>query len=250
MDLKLAGKRALVTGATRGIGRAIAGQLAAEGARVSICARNAGDVEAAVKADGLAYGQACDVARPKALEDWITASAKALGGIDILVANASALAAGATPEAFKDAYQVDLMHTVNAATVALPWLEQSASGAIVAIASISGVEDYGYDEAAYGTMKAALLYYMKTLSGELAPRGIRANVVSPGTTYFKDGFWHHMEIEDPAAFRHAMDNNPMGRMATPEDIANAVCFLSGEAASFITGVNLVVDGGYTKRVQF
>ena len=250
MDLKLKGKRALVTGATRGIGRAIAAQLASEGAAVSICARNRRDVEAAVKADGLAFGEACDVSRRAELEGWIDASARHLGGIDVLVANASALTAGATADAFKQAFETDLMHTVNAVTMALPWLEQSASGAIVVISSISGVEDYGYDEAAYGTMKAALLYYVKTLSRELAPRGIRANVVSPGTTYFTDGFWHHMEIEDPAAFASAMDNNPMGRMASPQDIANAVAFLAGEPASFITGVNLVVDGGYTRRAQF
>ncbi len=250
MDLKLKGKRALVTGATRGIGRAIAAQLAGEGAHVSICARHRGDVEETVKADGLAFGQACDVSRRGELEGWIDASAKHLGGIDVLVANASALTAGATAEAFKEAFETDLMHTVNAVTMALPWLEQSVSGAIVAISSVSGVEDYGYDEAAYGTMKAALLYYVKTLSRELAPRGIRANVVSPGTTYFIDGFWHHMEIEDPATFANAMDNNPMGRMASPQDIANAVAFLAGEPAAFITGVNLVVDGGYTRRAQF
>jgi len=250
MDLKLHGKRALVTGATRGIGRAIAALLAGEGAAVSICARNRRDVDEAVKADGFAFGKACDVSRPAELEGWIEASARHLGGIDVLVANASALTAGATPEAFREAFETDLMHTVNAVTMALPWLEQSAAGAIIAISSVSGVEDYGFDEAAYGTMKAALLYYIKTLSRELAPRGIRANVVSPGTTYFTDGFWHHMEIEDPAAFRNAMDNNPMGRMASPQDIANAVAFLAGAPASFITGVNLVVDGGYTRRAQF
>ena len=250
MDLKLKGKRALVTGATRGIGRAIAAQLAGEGAAVSICARNRGDVEETVKADGLAFGQACDVSLRPELKGWIDASARHLGGIDVLVANASALTAGATAEAFRQAFETDLMHTVNAVSMALPWLEQSASGAIVVISSVSGVEDYGYDEAAYGTMKAALLYYVKTLSRELAPRGIRANAVSPGTTYFKDGFWHHMEIEDPAAFKATMDDNPMGRMATPEDIANAVAFLAGEPAAFITGVNLVVDGGYTRRAQF
>jgi NAD(P)-dependent dehydrogenase (short-subunit alcohol dehydrogenase family) len=249
MDLQLNGKRALVTGGTRGIGRAIAVALAGEGADVSICARRGDEVAATVTAAGLAFGQACDVSKPDQLKAWIAASARHLGGIDIVVANASALASGASPEAFAQAFEVDLMHTVNAASLALAWLEKSAAGAIVAIASISGVEDYGYDEAAYGAMKAALLYYIKTLSGELAPRGIRANVVSPGTTYFRDGFWHKVEQDDPAGFAKAMANNPMGRMASPQDIAKAVIFLASPAASFITGANLVVDGGYTRRIQ-
>ena len=124
------------------------------GGEVSICARRGDEVAATVEAAGLAFGQACDVSKPDQLRGWITASARHLGGIDIVVANASALASGASPEAFAQAFEVDLMHTVNAATMALPWLQNSAAGAIVAIASISGVEDYGYDEAAYGAMKA------------------------------------------------------------------------------------------------
>ena len=111
------------------------------------------------------------------------------------------------------------------------------------------MEDYGYHEAAYGAMKAALLFYVKTLSRELAPKGVRVNAVSPGTTYFKGGFWAMVERDDPAGFARAMANNPMGRMATPADIANAACFLASPAAAFITGANLVVDGGYTRRIQ-
>ncbi len=253
MDLMLQGKRALVTGSTRGIGRAIAERLAGEGAKVSICARNRDDVANAVAAlsgsGAAAFGAACDVSKPDQLKAWIEASAAHLGGIDIVVANASALASGADLQAFTQAFEVDLMHTVNVVSMARPWLEKSSSGAIIAVASVSGVEDYGYDEAAYGAMKAALLYYVKTLAGELAPKGVRVNAVSPGTTYFKDGFWAKVERDDPQGFAKAMAGNPMGRMASPADIANAACFLASAAASFITGANLVVDGGYTRRIQ-
>ncbi|MEX1108782.1 MAG: SDR family oxidoreductase, partial [Dongiaceae bacterium] len=147
------------------------------------------------------------------------------------------------------ALDVDLLHTVTAVEAALPHLERSGAGAIVAIASISGVEDYGYEEVAYGTMKAALLYYTKTLADHLAPKGVRANVVSPGTTYFDGGVWQQIERERPEDFRQALGMNPMSRMARPEEIANAALFLVSDAASFITGTNLVVDGGFTRRIQ-
>jgi len=249
MDIQLIGKRALVTGATRGIGRAIADSLIAEGCRVSICARDAAAVAAWATSNPACYGEALDVADPEALARWVNHSAAALGGIDILVCNASALAVGASPEAFAQAFATDLMHTVTAVNTALPFLERAEGASITAIASVSGSEDYGYGDAAYGTMKASLLFYLKSLSRHLAPKGIRANVVSPGTTWFEQGFWHKVELEDPEGFSDAMSRNPMGRMATPQDIANAVLFLASPAASFVTGVNLVVDGGLTRRVQ-
>ena len=141
------------------------------------------------------------------------------------------------------------MHTVNLATAVVPVMERAGSGAIIAIASISGVEDYGYEESAYGSMKAALLYYMKSLANHLAPKGIRANVVSPGTTYAKDGPWGHVERTQPKIFREAIARNPTGRMAKPEEIAEAAAFLASPAASFVIGANLVVDGGFTRRIQ-
>ena len=249
MDLQLAGKRALVTGATRGIGRAIADGLAAEGCVLSICARDVAAVSAWVTATPNAYGEALDVADAAALTRWVERSAAVLGGIDILVCNASALASGATPAAFVQAFETDLLHTVNAVNAAAPFLERSDGGSIIAISSVSGSEDYGYEDAAYGAMKASLLFYLKSLSRHLAPKGVRANVVSPGTTWFQDGFWHKVELEDAAGFADALSRNPMGRMASPQDIANAVLFLASPAASFITGVNLVVDGGLTRRIQ-
>jgi len=253
MNLGLKGKKALVTGSTKGIGRAIAERLIAEGCDVAICARTGPDVDRAVaelgKQGAKVVGRALDVADGAALAQWIGDAGRMLGGLDIFVANASALASGFAPKDFRQAFDTDLMHTVNGVTAALPLLEKSDAGAIVAIASISGVEDYGYDSAAYGTMKAALLYYMKTLANHLAPKGIRANVVSPGTTYFKGGHWHKVELDEPEVFADAMKRNPTGRMATAEDIANAVAFVASPAAGFILGANIVVDGGFTHRIQ-
>src|SRR5262245_16021633 len=253
MNLGLKGKKALITGSTKGIGRAIAERLIAEGCEVAICARTGPDVDRAVaeleKQGARVVGRALDVADGAALGQWIADAGRMLGGLDIFVANASALADGHGPKAFRQAFDTDLMHTVNGVIAALPLLEKSEAGAIVAIASISGVEDYGYDSAAYGTMKAALLYYMKTLANDLAPKGVRANVVSPGTTYFKGGFWHKVEVDDPAIFDDVMKRKPTGRMATPEDIANAVAFVASPAAGFVVGANIVVDGGFTHRIQ-
>jgi NAD(P)-dependent dehydrogenase (short-subunit alcohol dehydrogenase family) len=253
MDLQLKGRKALVTGGTRGIGRAIAERLAQEGANVAICARHAGQVAEAVtalRALGVtAHGRVCDVADAAALRTWTEASAAALGGIDIVVANASGLASSPTPEEFRKAFEIDLMHTVNLVHASLPWLQKSPAGAIVAIASISGVEDYGYSESAYGALKAALLYYMKSLSIELAPKGIRANTVSPGPILFPGGFWDEVQRNDPRTFAEVCGKNAMGRMGEPGEVANAVAFLASPVASYITGANLVVDGGHTRRVQ-
>lgn len=175
---------------------------------------------------------------------------KSSAELDILVANTSAMAEGSDEAHFRKAFEVDVLHTLNAVTAALPFLEKSGSASIIAIASISGSEDYGYGGVSYGAMKAALLFYMKSLARHVAPKGIRANVVSPGTTYFKGGFWQDVEVNDPEGFAGTIAENPMGRMATPEEIANAVVFLASDAASFVAGSNLVVDGTLTRRIQF
>jgi len=252
MDLQLKQRSFLITGATRGIGRAIAETFAAEGANVALCARDAAAVQetvTALEATGIkAFGQALDVADAAALARFVDATAKHFGRLDGVVANASALAGGHDEASFKAAYDVDLMHTRALAESALPHLEKNPGASITAISSISGSEDYGYGSVSYGTMKAALFFYVKSLARHVASKGIRANVVSPGTTYFEGGFWDDVKKNDPARFARNMAENPMGRMATPQEIANAVVFLASGKASFVSGINMVVDGTLTIRI--
>ncbi len=253
MDLGLRGRKAIVTGATKGIGRAIAEVLAAEGCDIGICARDPGDVEAAVaalSATGVAAaGAALDVADGDALTAWVGDMAARLGGLDIVVANVSALAIAPDEASWRRDFDIDVMHTVRVVEAALPHMETSEAGAIVVISSVSGVQ---IDGAAgpYGAMKAALIHYTAGLSRRLAPRGIRANTVSPGTVYFEGGVWNAIETNDPARFKDALERNPMGRMARPGEIANAAAFLASPAASFVTGANLIVDGALSTGVQF
>ena len=255
MDLQLSGKKALVIGSTRGIGRAIAERLAQEGADVAICARSTAAVEDTVKAlaakGAKAWGRSVDVKDAAALRSWIDGAAAALGGVDILVANASALSFGLSIEAFRSAFDVDLIHAVTAVEAAMPHLERSGAGSIVAIGSVGGVEDTvlnSYTQVSYGAMKAALHFYIKSLARAVAPKGIRANVVSPGSTFFDGGAWDRIKSEQPERFRNAVAMIPMGRMARPEEIANVVAFTASPAASYISGANLVVDGSFTRRI--
>jgi 3-oxoacyl-[acyl-carrier protein] reductase len=252
MDLGLKGLRVAVTGGTKGIGRAIAETFAAEGAHVAICARNAAEVEqtvAVLKAKGVnASGRALDVADGAALQAWVDESAAALGGLDIVVANVSALALGGDEESWSNGFQIDLMGAVRLVNAALPLLEKSKAAAIVTISSISGRE-IDFAAGPYGAMKAALIHYTQGLACNLAGKGIRANSVSPGTTYFPGGIWNQIEMNNPDFYKMALGMNPTGRMGTAQEMANATVFLASPAASFISGTNLVVDGAFTKGVQ-
>ncbi len=252
MDLGLKGLRAVVSGGTKGIGRAIAETLADDGAGVSICARDADEVGAAVaalSAKGVpAFGQACDVADAAALEAWVAGAAEQLGGIDIVIANVSALAIGTDEESWRKSFEVDLMHSVRMVEAATPFLERSAAAAVVTVSSVSGRE-IDFTAGPYGAFKAALIHYTQGLAFQLAGKGIRANSVSPGNTYFDGGVWQQIEKGNPDFFKEALALNPTGRMATPEEIARAVVFLASPAASFVMGTNLVVDGALTRGVQ-
>ena len=253
MDLFLKGKNAAVTGATRGIGRAIAELLAAEGCNVALCARHEAAVDATVAAlagHGVrSWGGRIDVADTAALRAWIADAAKALGGLDIFVANVSALAQSMDDEAWRRSLEIDIIGTVAGVEATIPFLEQSECGAIVVVGTTGAIEIAGPPRP-YASAKAALIPYVKALARNLAGKNIRANMVSPGNVYFKGGVWNVVEESNPALFQTMLARNPMGRMATPEEVANAVVFLASPRASFITGTNLIIDGALTQRVQF
>ncbi len=251
MDLKLAGMAALVTGGTKGIGRAIARQFAGEGCHVAVCGRDGDAVRDTVgelaRSGVKTHGQPIDVADPAALKLWVESSARALGGIDILVCNVSALAVGDTPESWDKSYRTDMMHTVNAVSAALPSLEKSKAGSITIISSVSGFE-VDFAAGSYGATKAALLHYAKGLSRQLAPKGIRVNAVSPGNTYFEGGIWQNIEKTMPDLFKTTLSVNPSGRFGTAEEVAFGVVMISSPLASRISGTNLVIDGALTSAV--
>jgi len=253
MDLGLTGKRAIVTGGTRGIGRKIVELLVAEGCHVGFCARQGDQVAETVGAFSdygpKVIGGVVDVTDSVEFRTWIVQAAEALGGLDILVPNASALGPSADEEAWRTGLEVDILGAVRAVEAAMPYLEKSACGSIVGIASTAAINTTGAVRA-YSGMKAALINYMSGLSTTLGAKGIRANTVSPGAIFFEGGVWDVRKKESPAVYEAAIDRCPLKRLGAPEEVANAVVFLASPAASFISGTNLIVDGAATTRVQF
>lgn len=242
--------RAVVTGGSRGIGYAIAHELMLHGATLSICARGAAGLEEAAERlkalGGDVHSQALDVADGEALRSWVEGSAEAMGGLDIAVHNASAMV-GEGDAAWEANLAVDLLGASHLVSAALPFLEQSSAASVVVISSTAGLEHF-MGALSYSAIKAALIAHANDLAQTLGPKGIRVNTVTPGTIYFEGGFWDGIKQGNPTLYESMVSKTPLGRMGSPEEVARCVRFLASPAASYVTGANLVVDGGLTRRV--
>jgi len=253
MDLGLKGRRAILAGASKGIGRATAEVLAAEGCDVAICARSQDGVSAAVaslKAKGVnALGEAVDMKDAGAYRAWVARAAEQLGGCDIFISFASAGGGPASEDTWKATFELDLLATWRGVEAALPFLEKSDAGAIVAVSSTAALEDF-FGPQAYNAMKAAVINYASALSQQLAPKGVRVNTVSPGPVFVDGGSWDMIKTHMTPLYEQTVKNVPQGRLGTAEEVAKAIAFIASPACPFMVGTNVVIDGGITRRVQY
>jgi 3-oxoacyl-[acyl-carrier protein] reductase len=252
MDLGLTGKRAIVTGATKGLGRAIAETLLDEGASVAICARDADGVSAAVEqlaGRGTVWGSAVDAGDGDSLRAFVAEAIEQLGGLDIYVHNTSGKP-GKTIEAWQKNMDVDLMALIHAADAASQALSESGNGVLISIGTSAVGEHFASGANSYTAFKAAVTNWTLGQAQVLGAKGVRCNVVSPGPIWVDGGDWNRVKDGRPEFFEATEKAHPMGKLGEVQDVANAVAFLASPAAKHINGANLTVDGGYMKRVDF
>ena len=253
MDLGLKGLKAVLAGASKGIGLATAEVLAAEGCAVAICARGQEGVDAAVaklSATGAkAIGESVDMTDAESYAAWVGRAAEALGGCDIFISFASAGGGPASEATWKAVFDLDLMATWRGIQAALPHLEKSPSGAIVAISTTAALEEF-LGPQAYNAIKAAVINHAHAMSQALAGKGIRVNTVSPGPIWVDGGAWDMVKTHMRPLYDATVAQVPMGRLGTAAEVARAIAFAASPACPFMTGTNIVIDGGFTKRIQY
>ena len=240
------GIRVVVAGGSRGIGRSMALGFAEAGAAISICARGQAaldETRAAMAAFGrVVHAQSCDLGDPKAIETYIADAASALGGIDVLINNASGYGFGDDDESWLAGFNVDLMAAVRASRAALPHLKRSAQPCILHTSSIAAFRPRT-NGASYAAVKAALSQYTTSQALALAEHKIRVNAIAPGSISFPYGLWEQLRVQQPEVHAATLAKIPFGRFGKPEEIAHAALFLASPWAGWITGHTLVVDGG-------
>jgi 3-oxoacyl-[acyl-carrier protein] reductase len=245
MQLDLTGRNAIVAGGSRGIGRSIALAFARAGANVSICARGESALratEAELKAVGhKVHAAACDLGDAAAVANYVAAAAQALGGIDVLVNNASGFGSSDDEAGWLASINVDLLSTVRASHAALPFLEQS-KGSIINISSTAALKPSPRNPP-YGAIKAALVQYTLSQAAQYAAKHIRVNCIAPGSIEFPGGSWEKRKTSDPKLYQSVFNRIRFGRLGTPEEVANVALFLASSAASWVTGQTIAVDGG-------
>ncbi|MCP4223807.1 MAG: SDR family oxidoreductase [Actinomycetia bacterium] len=251
MDLGLKGKRALVTGSTRGIGRAVVETLLAEGASVALCARTAKDVDAAVSelsSCGTVVGGTIDAADTSSLVGWVNSSAEQLGGIDVFVHNTSAKPQRRLDDWINN-FNIDLKALVAGVDAAADTLSDGG-GSVISIGTTAAAEHFATGSGSYSAFKAAVTNWTLGQAQVLGERGIRCNVVSPGPILVEDGDWDQIRRGMAKCFEAPQNNHPGGKMGRPQHVANMVAFLAGDVSSHINGANITVDGGFLKRVNY
>jgi NAD(P)-dependent dehydrogenase (short-subunit alcohol dehydrogenase family) len=253
MDLGLKGKKAIVTGATKGIGRRIAELFADEGVDVAICARDEDEVAEAVEAlkgRGVnATGAAINVRDGEAYQKWLAEAAETLGGCDIFVPNVSAGGGMDSEKNWWKSFEIDVLGTVRGVETLMPRLEASDAASVVIISSTNALEFFA-GPMAYNAMKAALINYAKQLAVFVGGKGIRVNSISPGPVYFSGGAWEMIEGTMPDFYKATVRQIPSKRMGSPEEVARVVAFVASPAGSLLSGANIVADNGFTRRVQY
>jgi 3-oxoacyl-[acyl-carrier protein] reductase len=255
MELGLSGKRVIVSGGSRGIGLAIVAKFLHEGASVAFFARGQDGVDATLQALGSGaevFGAAVDAADHGAVKSWVGRAAAQLGGIDIVVNNTSASASVEwTEAAWRNSFEVDLMGAVAMNEAALPWLETSGSAAILQIATVTAFEHHDMSVCpSYGAIKAATVNHAAQLAQNWGDKGIRSNSISPGPIYIEGGAWQGIKENYFELYERDRLAHPSGRLGSADEVANVAVFVCSPAASWINGENVVVDGGFTKRVGF